>query len=522
MFTISSNEYRFKKILDKTNDIILTHVDGIITYINEEGARRIGYLEDEIIGQDVAKFVALDHREGIETAVDRRIAGDTDTRTYQVQIVAKDGSCIPVEVKSTLLNEFQGHNEFVVVASDVTERLINVKKQQHVEELLRIELDMAMKIAKTSDVNEILLICLESAMQASGMDAGGVYMVRQNGDIELIVSRGLSRQYIDKASYYPVDSRVSEIARRGQPIYTEATDTCDIFDDLTREEGLLSTASIPVKDEGKLIVILNLATRNRLDIPIETRNLLEIIASNIGSAIARAEYENFKQRFLSNTSHELKTPLTSICGAAEFLQMNIDPADPFTGRMISLIKRGSKRLQGLIDNILDFSRLESERITLNKETVDLVPIINNVINDMQCMADQRGQSITAQIPETLTGFVDKFRIEQVLVNLVSNAIKNTPEGGHVQVIGSISPDFITLAVKDDGVGITKEEMTMLFTKFGKIERKGINVDLQGTGLGLYISRGIVEMHGGRISVESAGRFMGSTFYVHLPAFQASD
>ena len=516
MLTVIFNEIDFKEILNNANDIILTHIDGIINYINDEAARIMGYTKEELIGQPIIKFIVPQFLDEMKTAIERRVAGDAEQQIYTVRILDKNGLSIPVEVKSSLAKNIEGRNEFVIVARDITNRLKQEEQQRHLQDFLHVQLDLTIKISSTSDINQIFSDCLDSAIQVSNMDGGGIYLVHNDGSLELVASKGLSWQFTEQVHFYPANTEISEIARTGIPRYTEAMNTCPFFDEVTRNEGLLSTASLPIKNEGRVIACLNMASRRSGTISREAREFLEIITSNIGSAIARIEYENFKQQLLSNTTHELKTPLTSICGAADFLDLNVQDMDPIMARMISLIKRGSKRLQFLINNVLEFSRIDSEILTLHKETIDLGTLINEVIEDMQYMAMQKDISLSVRNLDELMIQADKFRIEQVLVNLISNAIKNTFNGGHVVVEGTFSNDYVRFSVKDDGVGITDEEIPLLFTKFGKVERKDIDVDIQGTGLGLFISRNIIEMHNGKIFVESEGRFKGSKFIVQLP------
>ena len=513
---MAENTDRYKGILDKVSDCVLTHVGGIITYINDESARVTGYSKDELLKANLMRLIPPEYASDIQSAIKRRRSGDTDSFLYQIEILAKNGTRVPVEIKSSALRDGDIENEILIVARDISDRIEQSERQRRMEENLKIQLDLTIKTNKTSDLQQIFLHYLESAMQASSMDSGGVYMVRKNGDLDLVVSKGLSKRFLDKVSLFHGGSEVSKIASRGLPIITEAKDKCTLFDDATREEGLVSTVSFPVKNEGKVIACINLASRKLVSVSRETRDCLAIITSNIGSVIARAEADSFKQHVFSTIAHELRTPLTSIHGAVELLDRKAMALDPYLNRMVNLIKRGSNRLQALIDNILDFSMIETDHMSLNKEKIDVVSVVNDIVQDMLFLTAQKSLSITLHLPEKLIIQGDKLKIEQVFVNLVSNAIKNTSNDGHIHLSGKIDQDIVEIAVKDDGIGITKEELPILFTKFGKLVRSEANVDIQGTGLGLYISRAIIEMHGGQVWAQSEGRGKGSTFVIHLP------
>jgi signal transduction histidine kinase len=182
-----------------------------------------------------------------------------------------------------------------------------------------------------------------------------------------------------------------------------------------------------------------------------------------------------------------------------------------------MINRGGKRLKILIENLLDASRIESEKLKLNLKKENIVEIVKNCINENRYLANKRNIILELNLPEVVNIEIDKIRIEQVITNLLSNAIKNTPKKGIIRIKLEEKGNSVYFTIKDKGIGLTEKEMEKLFTKFGKIERYGqkMDVDIEGSGLGLYISKEIVDLHGGHIWVESAGRNEGSTFYIKL-------
>jgi len=145
-------------------------------------------------------------------------------------------------------------------------------------------------------------------------------------------------------------------------------------------------------------------------------------------------------------------------------------------------------------------------------------IIRDCISNMAYLANKRNIILNADLPETFNIELDKIRFEEVVINLLSNAIKNTPPIGDIQISLSKQNGFMVLSVKDSGVGLTRSERSKIFKKFGKIERygKGLDIIPEGSGLGLFISKEIVENHGGKIFVESKGRNKGANFIVKLP------
>ncbi|TET56045.1 MAG: PAS domain-containing sensor histidine kinase [Promethearchaeota archaeon] len=230
------------------------------------------------------------------------------------------------------------------------------------------------------------------------------------------------------------------------------------------------------------------------------------------------ELNQFRKNLITRVSHELKTPLNSIQSTTQHLLSNYkNKIDPQILRFIATIHQGGLRLTTLVENILDASMIESGKLILNKEDVNLSEIVQKCIDEIIFLAIKRNLTLKSDLPEILMLEIDPIRIEQVIINLLSNAIKNTPPEGKIHITANDSNNHIDLKIKDTGIGLTKEEIGKLFTPFGKIERygKNLNVDIEGTGIGLYLSKEIVELHGGKIFLESQGRNFGSTFILRL-------
>ncbi|MFX1257724.1 MAG: PAS domain S-box protein [Promethearchaeota archaeon] len=231
------------------------------------------------------------------------------------------------------------------------------------------------------------------------------------------------------------------------------------------------------------------------------------------------ELDQIKTVFISRASHELKTPLNSIYSAATLLSSLYNTIfDERANRLMRIILKGSERLEQLIIDLLDTSRIESGNIKLEKREENIGDIIKQCIDDTSYLIKDREQVINFDIERDFFINVDKVRIEQVILNLLTNAIKNTPPKGTISISLKDYKDFVDIKIKDTGVGFTTKEKMKIFKKFGKIERygKGLNVNTEGSGLGLYISKEIVDLHNGKIWVESKGRNKGSTLIIRLP------
>ncbi|MFX1574721.1 MAG: PAS domain S-box protein [Promethearchaeota archaeon] len=227
-----------------------------------------------------------------------------------------------------------------------------------------------------------------------------------------------------------------------------------------------------------------------------------------------------KTELFSRTSHELKTPLISIKGFTELLlTLHYNKFDPEIISILEEIEEGSKRLEKIINLLLESTKLEAGQLELNPSEEDLTFLIKFCVKELRGLAKLRDQTISLDLHPILRTRFDKERIYEVISNLVVNAIKYTPPGGYIQIKSEIKNSNYVISIQDNGIGFTKEERNQIFKQFGKIERygQGWDISTEGSGLGLYITKKLIELHGGKIWLESKGRNKGSTFYFSIPS-----
>lgn len=276
----------------------------------------------------------------------------------------------------------------------------------------------------------------------------------------------------------------------------------------TRHLGtrILHTKKIPILDEGG-------QPRYLLGISEDITERKQVEEA-LHQAKQEAERANqAKSQFLSRMSHELRTPLNAILGFGQLLEM--DPVGPEQRDSVDHILKAGRHLLGLIDEVLDIARIEAGRLRLSLEPVPVKQVLDEARSLVRPMAAERNMRLEVEAPETFNLHVlaDRQRLQQVLLNLLSNAIKYTPEGGTVTLVCQEAPaSRVRFKVSDTGPGIPPDKLAVLFTPF---ERLGVEASgIEGSGLGLALSKGLAEAMGGTMGVESAVD-RGSTFWVEL-------
>ena len=260
------------------------------------------------------------------------------------------------------------------------------------------------------------------------------------------------------------------------------------------------------------INILLLKVKTFYRIYEQSRKLIEVQKALLNEIEIRKKAENKKDEFISIASHELKTPLTSVKGYVQLLQRSIDKGD------ISTVKRHLEKthiqlekLNDLIADLLDISKIESGKLKFNKKTFMVEPLLENVVEIIHQSHPDFNIIRKGQVPVPVYG--DEMRIEQVIINFLTNAIKYSPGTNEVWINAGVEGNCVYVGVKDFGIGIDECQQGNLFQKFFRVEETAIQ--FQGLGIGLYISAEIIRRHGGEVGVTSKlGE--GSEFFFKIP------
>ena len=224
--------------------------------------------------------------------------------------------------------------------------------------------------------------------------------------------------------------------------------------------------------------------------------------------------ENLRREFVANVSHELRTPVTSVLSAAETLREAIVVNPAAAEKFVGIIERNTERLRRLIEDILDLSRIEARELKLKREPIALRPFFEHICALFRDRGDKRGMNLRAAAEGELSLLADKRALEQILANLVDNAVKYARERGTISLSAEVGPDTTVITVADDGPGIDHVHLTRLFERFYRVD-PGRSREQGGTGLGLSIVKHLAEAMGGSVQVESVvGK--GTSFRVELP------
>ena len=238
----------------------------------------------------------------------------------------------------------------------------------------------------------------------------------------------------------------------------------------------------------------------------------------IGSSNKLRELNELKSQFLSSVAHELRTPLTSIKGFADnLLDGVVGELDEKQKRYIERISRNCERLIKLINDLLNLSRIEVGKNIFNPSKLPIYPLINDIVSDFSPEATKKGISLLFDCPSDIFIYADSDKLKEIIINLVDNAIKFTHQKGIVSIYVEDKDESIDISVKDTGIGIPHENLNLIFDRYHQVQQK--NGNSGSMGLGLAIVKSLVEIHHGRISVQSESG-EGSCFSLSLPKRQA--
>lgn len=572
--------------------------DGILEEVNRRGTELLGFSKEEmaamrgkdlILDEEQEKFTSLVFR------VKRRGSGHSDGVTFR----RKDGSLFLGEIDARLIDL---GDETVVHATvrDITFKSRSQREIRQRNHELSILNNILASTNKSPQLQTVLEVTLKETLEVFSADGGTIHLLDDDGKTLLLTTA----QNISAQLKTELEQRKLECESQCQ---ISSVQRCLVINDFEQapchvarasaREGWQCITAVPLIAKSRLIGIMHILTRQEHRYTAEEMRFLNTMGNQIGIVIDQARLfaelswkneellrshrllekssnslavsqsrlkknlalveranlelerlDRMKSHFIGMISHEFKTPLTSILGGTEFLLNNYDNiVDPEQRRMLEMIHNGGARLNEIVSDLLKVIKLETGSSPVKKVTLQLCEIIESLQEHFKPLLIERKQTIVFETPSELPYFNgDREYLEEVFTELLINAMKFTPDGGEIVVVGRVAdrqalelkaealcrfnPKFyeqimdicyLEVEVRDSGIGIDAGEQLKIFDKFyeigdichhssGKHKFQG-----KGTGLGLAIVKGMVEAHGGMVWVESTGA-AGSSFLLLLP------
>ena len=512
-----ASEREYRELVMLANSIILRWAyDGRITFLNLFGQQFFGYSESEIIGRNVVGTIVPEKEStgrDLRKLMDEIIADPLHFEHNINENIRRDGERVWIEWTNKIVFDDQGHiREILSVGSDITAR-------KKAEDEARLSATLTHYLSKYA--NDFIIL----------LDENFRFLEVNERTVDFY---GYTRE--EMIGMHATQLRVSETKNAfTKQIDLAQTSGKALYETLhQRKDGTIFPVEInlrAIEIEGRKFyqaVIRDITERKQAEEQVsrlnqDLRRYAEVLEQRVAERTAelvvakeRAEAaDKIKSAFLATMSHELRTPLNSIIGfTGIMLQGLAGPLNEEQHKQMTMVQNSSRHLLSLINDVLDISKIESGQLTLTASPFDLKPSIEKMVKLVAPLAVQKGIDLRSEISEDIGMIVtDQRRVEQVILNLVNNAVKFT-ENGYVLITCRNGGDHYLLSVTDTGIGMQPQELSEIFQPFHQIDT-GLARTHEGTGLGLSICKKLLDMMGGCIAVESSfGK--GSTFTIRLP------
>ncbi|MFX1259136.1 MAG: PAS domain S-box protein [Promethearchaeota archaeon] len=489
---LRESEQKYRDIIEKNYDgYFEVDLKGNFTFINKRISDYLGYSKEELIGMNFRKVINARDINRVIKKYNLLYQNKLPHIIHEHEVIIKDGQKKLVENAVYLKCNSKGEK----VGFYGLTRDINVRKElKESEERYRHLFE--------SSPYSIILFNLEG------------YIINCNSTTEELF--GFKKEELIGKNYtilpnftsktFSILGKGSKIISRGLIEESKEMIAHNKFGNLIWINIQLSLVNLD-KEVFIQAIIQNITQRKNFENLIYEQNK------------QLSEINKLKSELMRKASHELKTPLVSVKGYTDLL-LNVYK-DQFNEDVLSNIgeiKQGCERLEKIIKDILKSSKLDSNQLKLRLKKENLTFLIRYCVKNHKMLLLLRNQKITLELHEKLICNIEKERIYEVISNLLTNAIKYSPKKTEIIIKSEIKDNLIVISIKDHGIGFTEEDKKKIFKEFGKIKYYEQNLDIEsrGTGLGLYIAKRIVKLHGGSLWMESKGRNKGSTFYFTLP------
>ena len=524
------------RLLDTFGDVIFTlDAAGMFTYINARAQQLLDYTPGEMIGQHYEKFVAPMWSDHVRSMYARVMSQQHDELLIEAPMVNRQGKDIWVEQMVSLLRTEKGEPVGLAgVMRDMTERnLTEAELEKRITQLATLQRIDA-ELTHQLDIDYVLSMALDAAVRLSAADAGGIELIRDGKLYTGTIIGNYPPEFL--YSYpRPPTGLIGRVAQERKPELV-----LDVKKDPDYRVQIATTQAqmtIPLLSQDRLIGVLFLETRKPERFTTEVFEFIQLITTRIAAAVDNAQLydttrqqlaelqdlytqisalEQLKTDMIQLAAHDLGNPLTSISGFTDLLLDT--PLNPTQREQAEIIKDAAARMKKIIRDILSLQRIEEMAQGMLLEDVDLTELVRHVYDTQKFHAQHRGQQFTLdcpQFPAYIKG--DPAQMREAIANLVSNALKYTPDSGTIHMHLWEEDDTFFFEVIDDGYGIPEEQQGRLFQPFYRAKTQE-TIKIDGTGLGLHLVKNIIERHHGKMrfhSVHGEGSMFGFEIFVPM-------
>jgi PAS domain S-box-containing protein len=533
---------RLAAIVESSDDAIVSKdLNGVVTSWNRAAARMFGYSAAEILGHSI-RILIPPERQAEEDHVLAQIRRGEQVDHFETVRRRKDGTLVPI---SLTVSPIRDENGAVIgaskIARDISDRERADAERAHLLAIAQEQVAITKKlnqvgavVAAALDRNAVLHAVTDAATEVTNAEFGAFFYNAadpESGDNYLLYTlSGAPREAFDKFPP-PRATAIFGPTFRGEGIVRLADVTTDprygqsapYFGMPPGHLPVRSYLAVPVKARSGAVLgglffghsAAGIFTEQHEQLVAGIASWASVALENARLYVGVQEVSRLKDEFVATLSHELRTPLNAILGYARMMRSGLITGEKQV-RAIETIERNATSLTQIVEDVLDVSRIIAGKIRLNVQPVDLAAVIREALDAVMPAAEAKGVRIETIVePGAAPISGDPERIQQVIWNLVSNAVKFTGRGGNVQVRVARVSSHVEVAVSDTGIGIPREFLPYIFERFRQAD-SGTTRERGGLGLGLAIARHLIEMHGGTIHASSAGEGQGATLRVTLP------
>jgi len=503
---LRESEEKFRTITEHSTIGIIIIQDDRVKYVNKAMLGINEFTIDEMLEWTPKEMISNIHPEDRKQAIEylkRRQTGDSALLPYSsYRIITKSGKIKWIDSYSKTIT-YLGQFADLALVSDVTDQYFAKQELKESEEKYRTLFE---NMNSAFAYSEVVVNDDNKPIDYRFIEANSQFEKLTGLKVSEIIGKTVT-EVLPGIENDPADwiGRYGNVGLTGEPLtaedYSEPLDRWYIVSSYSTKKGFFAVTFNDITDRK----------RNEKKI-IESERILR------EQNIELKELDRLKTDFISIAAHDLKTPLISVGGYIDLILLREKGLNKEVKEDLNRVLNNVKRLEGYINRLLDVMKIDAKKVELVKREENIHDIMKECLTELEFQIGQKDLIINLDISENLKLGVDHFRASQIFMNLLSNAVKFTPKDGKIDISFVEEDQQVIFKIKDNGKGLTPEEIQKIFGKFVTIEQgvDGYSTLDKGSGLGLYIAKGFIEAHGGEIWVESKGRDLGAEFSFTLP------